>query len=428
LLALVASGCAAIHGQKLKYQISSLYPVDDPQFLRTVSVLLGPGVIEGNKATALINGDQFFPVMLDEIRKAKKSITFETYIYWSGQIGQQFADALSERALAGIKVHVILDWMGTSRMDPVYIKQMRQSGVQVEIYHPLKWWDIGSQSGVQVEIYHPLKWWDIGRLNIRTHRKLLVIDGKVGFTGGAGVADVWGGNSQDEEHWRDSHFKLEGPAVSQMQAAFVDNWMKSRAEVLHGEDYFPALEPAGHHLAQVFQSSPREGSESVEVMYLLSIAAARKHIRLSAAYFVPDKISIEALVQARKRGVEVEIILPGAKTDVIVVRRASRSSWGRLLAAGVKIYEYQPAMYHCKVMVVDDVWVSVGSANFDNRSFRLNDEANLNVYSREFAAEQIRTFEADKRLSLPVSYQAWKNRSIPTRIREWLANRIRSQL
>jgi len=409
LLALVASGCAAIHGQKLKYQISSLYPVDDPQFLRTVSVLLGPGVIEGNKATALINGDQFFPVMLDEIRKAKKSITFETYIYWSGQIGQQFADALSERALAGIKVHVILDWMGTSRMDPVYIKQMRQSGVQVEIYHPLKWWDIG-------------------RLNIRTHRKLLVIDGKVGFTGGAGVADVWGGNSQDEEHWRDSHFKLEGPAVSQMQAAFVDNWMKSRAEVLHGEDYFPALEPAGHHLAQVFQSSPREGSESVEVMYLLSIAAARKHIRLSAAYFVPDKISIEALVQARKRGVEVEIILPGAKTDVIVVRRASRSSWGRLLAAGVKIYEYQPAMYHCKVMVVDDVWVSVGSANFDNRSFRLNDEANLNVYSREFAAEQIRTFEADKRLSLPVSYQAWKNRSIPTRIREWLANRIRSQL
>lgn len=409
MLALVASGCAAIHGQKLKYQISSLYPVDDPQFLRTVSVLLGPGVIEGNKATALINGDQFFPVMLDEIRKAKKSITFETYIYWSGQIGQQFADALSERALAGIKVHVILDWMGTSRMDPVYIKQMRQSGVQVEIYHPLKWWDIG-------------------RLNIRTHRKLLVIDGKVGFTGGAGVADVWGGNSQDEEHWRDSHFKLEGPAVSQMQAAFVDNWMKSRAEVLHGEDYFPALEPAGHHLAQVFQSSPREGSESVEVMYLLSIAAARKHIRLSAAYFVPDKISIEALVQARKRGVEVEIILPGAKTDVIVVRRASRSSWGRLLAAGVKIYEYQPAMYHCKVMVVDDVWVSVGSANFDNRSFRLNDEANLNVYSREFAAEQIRTFEADKRLSLPVSYQAWKNRSIPTRIREWLANRIRSQL
>jgi cardiolipin synthase len=401
-------GCHAIHGKKLQYQIPSLYSVDDPQFLQSMGVLLGPGIVGGNKATALLNGDQIFPSMLEAIKSAERTICFETYIYWSGDIGKQFANALAERSLAGVKVYLILDWIGSS-MDSKLLALMEESGVQVEEYHPFHWWN-----------------WR--RLNHRTHRKILVVDGKVGFTGGVGIADHWTGAAQTEENWRDSHFKLEGPAVGQMQAAFMDNWMKTRAEVLHGDEFFPALKEVGNHYAQVFQSSPREGSESVELMYLISIAAARKNIRISASYFIPDKLSIESIVAARKRGVEVELILPGPKTDVQLVRRASRSSWGELLKAGVKIYEYQPTMYHCKVMVVDDVWVSVGSANFDNRSFRLNDEANLNVYARDFAEEQIRIFEEDKKHSRQISYEKWKERSMETRIKEWFANRIRSQL
>jgi cardiolipin synthase len=238
-----------------------------------------------------------------------------------------------------------------------------------------------------------------------------VVDGRIGFIGGACIDDAWLGNATTKDQWRESHYKIEGPAVAQMQAAFGDNWMKTRAEVLFGHAYYPELTHVGDSRAQVFKSSRDEGSESVRLMYLLSIASSVKSIRLQAAYFVPDDLSIDTLLAARGRGVKIEIIVPGPHTDSDIVQSAGRSRWAGLLDAGVLIYEYQPSLYHCKVIIVDDVWVSVGSTNFDNRSFRLNDEANLNVYDAKFAAEQVATFEADKHVSRQMTRAEFKRRS-----------------
>ncbi|MEO8349535.1 MAG: cardiolipin synthase [Acidobacteriota bacterium] len=395
--------------KKIKRRIEPLYAVSDPQFLRSMGSLLGPAVLDGNRVVTLLNGDQIFPAMIEAIRGAAKTVTFETYIYWSGKVGEQFAEALSERARAGVKVHVLLDSVGSSKAKQEYIDKMKASGVEVEKYHPLHWYNLS-------------------KINNRTHRKILVVDGRVGFTGGVGIADKWSGNAQDPEHWRDSHFRLEGPVVAQMQAAFMDNWMKTQSEVLHGEEYFPKLSPVGTALAQVFKSSPREGSESVRLMYLLSIASARQRILIAASYFVPDDLTVETLVKARERGVDVEIIVPGTKIDSELTRKASRSRWGDLLQAGIEIYEYQPTMYHCKVMVVDDLWVSVGSTNFDNRSFRLNDEENLNVYDADFAREQARDFEADRAKAHRVTYEEWKARPLSEKILEHTAGLLRGQL
>jgi cardiolipin synthase A/B len=279
-----------------------------------------------------------------------------------------------------------------------------------------------------VELYHPLRWYNLARVNNRTHRKLLVVDGRIGFTGGVGIADPWQGNAGSKDQWRDSHYQIEGPAVAQMQAAFTDNWIKTRAEVLFASNYFPELRPSGNSLAQVFKSSRGEGSESVRLMYLLSIASATKSIRLQAAYFVPDQLAIETLLAARRRGVKIEIIVPGPHMDVEIVRRASRSLWGVLLDAGVEIHEYQPSMYHCKVLIVDDIWVSVGSTNFDDRSFRLNDEANLNIYDAVFAEEQVKVFEQDKGKSRLIMRAELKDRSVVGKIFDEMAGTLRRQL
>ena len=403
------TGCTNFYGKGIRYKIEHLYSVRDPQFLRSMGSLLEPGILASNKVTALINGDQIFPAMLEAVRSAQRSICLETYIYWSGQVGREFADVLSEKARAGVKVHVIIDWIGSRKIDNALLNFMEQAGVEVERYNPLVW-------------YAPT------RINHRDHRKLLIVDGQVGFTGGAGLADIWLGNAESPNHWRDSMFKLEGPAVAQMQAAFMDNWSKTTAKVLDGDDYFPELKPAGKQFAQVFKSSPREGTEDVRLMYLLSIAAARKSIRLGASYYVPDVLTTQEFLEAIRRGVKVEIILPGAETDSAIVKHASRGKWGPLLKAGVKIYEYEPTMYHTKMMIVDDVWVSVGSANFGNRSFRLNDEANLNVFSTEFAAEQIAVFEADKARCSEVTYSSWKKRSLWKRFMEIVTAPFRAQL
>jgi cardiolipin synthase len=378
-------------GKKVGREIDHEYGIADSQFVRAMGTLLGPALLEGNRVQVLLNGDQIFPAMLAAIRDARRTITFETYIYWSGEIGKAFAEALSERARAGVRVHVLLDWVGAGKIDDATIEQMETAGVEVKKYRPLHWYNLG-------------------RMNHRTHRKILVVDGKIGFTGGVGIADIWQGHAQDPEHWRDTHFRLEGPAVAQMQAAFLDNWLKVQPRVLHGDDYFPPLDSVGGSLAQVFKSSFGEGSESTRLMYLMSIAAARKSILLANAYFVPDSLAIEELVAARERGVRVEIIVPGKYIDSKIVRQASRGRWEKLLEAGVAIYEYQPTMYHVKVMVVDGLWSSVGSTNFDNRSFRLNDEANLNLLDEQFAAEQVKIFEHDLSRSKIVTLQAWRDR------------------
>src|SRR5262245_58442970 len=395
--------------RSIDHRVAHVYSVGDPQFARSMGNLLGPPLLPGNSVVELLNGDHIFPSMLEAIRGARRSITFETYIYWSGKVGEEFTEALCERARAGVKGHVLLDWVGSGRIDGEYLERMQKAGAQVERYHPLAWYSLA-------------------RLNHRTHRRLLVVDGGIGFTGGTGIGDEWLGDAQDPEHWRETHFRIEGPAVAQMQAAFLDNWLKTHAEVLHGDDYFPELPPAGPVAAQVFKSSSREGSESARMMYLLSIAAARESIFISASYFVPDDLSVQTLIEARRRGVLVRIILPGPVMDVEVSRKASRGRWGELLSAGVEIYEYQPTMYHCKVMIVDGLWVSAGSTNFDNRSFRLNDEANLNVLDRDFAQALTRTFERDRVLSRRITLEEWLRRPWRERMLEKAASLFRSQI
>lgn len=395
--------------KKIAEQLPRLYGSADPQFMRAMGSLLGPGITGGNQVTELLNGEQIFPSMLQAIRGATRSITFETYIYWSGEIGRQFADALSERARAGVKVLVLLDWVGSSKMDDTLLQEMQTAGVQIRKFHKPHWYNLA-------------------RMNNRTHRKLLVADGKLGFTGGVGIAPNWTGSAQDPDHWRDTHFRVEGPVVAQIQATFLDNWLKETGEVKHGEDYFPPLQAAGSSGAQMFSSSPSGGSESMQLMYHLGITAADQSIDLSMAYFVPDELSSKLLLDALRRGVRLRLITPGKITDTETVRSASRSTWGPLLEAGAQIYEYQPTMYHCKVMIVDQRMVSVGSTNFDNRSFRLNDEANLNVYDTAFAAHQTGVFEQDLTRARRVSLEDWQNRPLLEKLKERLAQVLHSQL
>ncbi len=373
--------------------IAHEYAISDEAFLRSMGVLLGPPLLAGNKVDTLLNGDQIFPAMLAAIRSAKKTICFETYIYWKGRIGKEFADALAERARAGVKVHVLVDWFGSEKMDEAAINEM-------------------GRAGVEILRFHKPDWYSLRHLNHRTHRKILVVDGRVGFTGGVGIADEWSGNAQDPDHWRDTHFRIEGPAAAHLMGAFTDNWTQASGKVLHGDDYFPKLEPAGESRAQMFKSSIEGGAESMQLMYMLSIAAATRSIDLSMAYFIPDDMAMDHLVAAIKRGVRVRILMPGEHTDTKLVRDASRAHWGRILEAGGQIYEDQPTMFHCKGLVVDGQWVSVGSTNFDSRSFRLNDEANLNVYDRDFAARQEEQFERDLARSRRITWDEWRNRPL----------------
>jgi cardiolipin synthase len=395
--------------KQIERSLKHRYTVSDPQFLRELGIMLGPAIVDGNSVRNLENGARIFPEMLSAIRGAQHSITFESYIYWSGDIGKRFAEALEERARAGVPVKVLVDWAGSQQLDDELVEEMKAAGIEVRFYHPLRWYNLA-------------------RMNNRTHRKLLVVDGRVGFTGGVGIADPWDGDAGDAAHWRDSHYRLEGPAVAQMQAAFMDNWIKTTGKVLQGPEYFPRLEPAGTALAQVFTSSPSGGGDSMQLMYLLSVTAAQERIDLSAAYFVPDELTRRALRQALARGVKIRIIVPGANTDVEVARRASRASWGELLQAGAEIYEYQPAMFHCKMMLVDSRLASVGSTNFDNRSFRLNDEANLNVYDPAFVQEQEAVFEADLKKSRRIGYEQWKQRPKLEQVMEQVSSFLSSQL
>ncbi len=398
----------SLGNKQIDARLESLYGTADPQFRRVMDAILGPALLPGNRVKELLNGAEAFPAMLDAIRGAQHSVTLETYIFWSGSIGHAFAEALSARARAGVRVHVLLDWIG-GELDEALLSGMERDGVRIRRYNGPRWYNLD-------------------RLNHRTHRKLLVVDGRTGFTGGMGIADPWRGRAQDPQHWRDTQFRLEGPAVAQMQAAFADNWLLASGEVLHGEAYLPALAPAGGELAQVFTSAPGGGAESMQLMYLVSIAAAQRSIHISASYFVPDDVAVNALVAALGRGVRVQIVLPGPHMDRAIVRRASRAGWGRLLGAGAEIHEYQPTMYHATVMIVDARWVSVGSTNIDNRSFSINDEANLNVYDAAFAERQIGVFEDDLRRSRRVTLEEWRERPWLGKLADAAASLLSSQL
>ncbi|MCC4621798.1 phospholipase D-like domain-containing protein [Xanthomonas cassavae CFBP 4642] len=395
--------------KKLQHIPTHLCDVADPQFKREMSVLLGPTILSGNRIDVLNNGHEIFPAMLAAIRGAQHTITFETYIYWSGEIGRQFSDALSERARAGVAVRVTIDWGGSLKMDHALVDTM-------------------TEAGVEVHRYRPLAWYNLHRINNRTHRKLLVIDGRIGFTGGVGVADQWMGDAQDPEHWRDTHYRIEGPVVAQVQTAFNDNWIKTTGRVVNGAQYYPALEAAGDSDAQLFVASPAGGSESMHLMYLVAIAAARSTIDLAAAYFVPDALITRSLLEARSRGVAIRVLLPGKHIDAVSVRLASKASWEPLLQAGIEIHEYQPTMLHTKLLIIDGLLMSVGSTNFDIRSFRLNDEASLNVYDATLAARMTEVFERDLQRAEQYTLERWRARPLRQKLGEKLVFPFRSQV
>ena len=381
----------------------------DPAFARTMGSMSDGATLNSNSIDTLVNGDQIFPAMLEAIAGAESTINFETYIYWSGEIGLQFAQALASRAREGVEVRLLVDWAGSIPFDQQLI-------------------DLMTDAGVAFHRYRPIRWYTIDRVNNRTHRKLLVVDGKIGFTGGVGIADKWRGDARNPDEWRDTHYRIEGPVVAALQSAFSENWLETSGEMIQGDKFFPKLEPAGDMSAQVILSSQPDGSRMLHQLMLLAISAAQTHIRLGMAYFVPDDVTLQQLVEARKRGVEIDIIVPNGNTDVPIVRHSSRYFWGDLLEAGVRIHEFQPTMFHPKLLIVDQSWVSFGSANMDERSLRLNDEANLNVYNTAFADRQIEVFENDLQRSRQISLEEWQSRPVSQKLSDWFASLFRSQL
>jgi cardiolipin synthase len=393
----------------MRYHMRHQFGVRDLAFVQTMHALTGTALSDGNKVEILKNGIQIFPAMLAAIKAARKTINLEFYIYWDGEVGRTFAEALAERSRAGVTVNVVLDAVGSAPMSSDLIEFLERNGVKVEWYHPLRWYTLTT-------------------INHRTHRKLLIIDGEIGFSGGVGIADNWLGDADTKDHWRETVVRVEGPVVTQMQFAFMDNWVKSRGELLTGLDYFPAIPPRGDCLAQVLKSSPSEGSSAVKLLYTVSIVSATKSIYISNAYFVPDRDTIRALEGAVRRGVDVRVIVPGELTDVPVVRHASHWHYETLLRRGIRLFEYQPTMMHAKTMVVDGIWTTIGSSNFDDRSFRLNDEVNVNVYDEGVAGRMEQIFFEDLARCEEITSRRWKRRPMLDRLKERVAGWLKPQL
>lgn len=382
-----------------------------PAVAREVSKLLGLPVQSGHGIDVLVNGDEIFPAMLQAIAGARREICFETFIYWSGDIAQRFASALSDAERRGVSVYVLLDWWGAQEMDEQLIEQMRDAGVLVRHFNPLRWWQLQ-------------------RMNYRTHRKILVVDEEVAFTGGVGIAEEWCGNARGPHEWYDLHYRMTGPAVGEMRAAFAEVW----SEVLQ-QPRLPAASTlssnpkcGGGDAAQVLSSAPRSGSERVYQLFRYAIESATDSFLVITAYFVPDRETIAALIAAVKRGVSVQVMIPGPHIDSQVVRYSSRSSWGELLQAGVRIHVFTPTMLHAKATIVDSEWVIVGSANFDNRSFALNDEILVNVFSDAFAAAHLTIFRENLERCEELDYDQWRKRGALTRVKELFSDLLRPQL
>lgn len=392
----------------LRKPIDSAISIGDPVFRESVGPLLGAEFLRGNEVKPLINGKEIFPSMLEEIRKAKKSINLESYIWASGKVSDQFVEALSERAKAGVKVHAMVDGAGDLKLKLSDMEKMKSSGVEFVVYGREHWYQFKAN------------------INHRSHRKLLIVDGKVGFTGGVCIDDTWLGDGDRPDIWRETHARIEGPVVRQMQAVFAANWLQTTSRLLVGPEYFPDTGRPGSAFADCFKSGPNESPENARMSYLLAIAAARKSILLSHAYFVPDDLAIEMLLRARQRGVEIEVIIP-MKNDSRFGRAAARSRWGKLLAAGVKFHQFEPALYHCKVMIVDDVFTTFGSVNFDNRSFAINDEVNINVVDVDVARAFLKSFNDDRAHSKPLTREEFEGRPFYTKIIDQICGLFRSQ-
>ncbi len=392
------------------YRLTSEIEVGEPDFVRAAEALTGAPISEGNEAELLINGDEIFPAMLEAIDAAEQTLCVQTYVYWTGEIADEVASRICRRAQTGVECNVLLDALGAAQMDGRLLDKMERAGVHVIRFRPPK----------------P---YALRRLTNRSHRRLLVADGKVGMTGGVGIADEWTGDAEDPDHWRDTHIRVRGPVVRGMQGAFNENWLEGTGQVLTGDGYLPELKPVdGGGSMQLVRSSAGVGDTNVEALYFLAIAAASKSLDLTAAYFVPRPAFIEALVEACQRGVTVRIVVPGPHIDKGFVRLAGRGAYDTLLEAGVELYEYQPTMLHAKTLTVDEVWASVGSVNFDNRSFQLHDEVTACVWDKRFVARLTEVFARDLERSRQVDPSRWSDRGLARRASESALTLMRREL
>jgi cardiolipin synthase A/B len=410
LVLILTLGCAKVLPV---YQMPDIL-VGEPSFFPTIEAYTDAPIVGGNRIELLFNGDETFPVMLRDIKTAKSTITFAQYLYEDGSISYEFAQAFSDRCRAGVQAHILIDNQGSQKIPGEIPAMMRDAGCHVEFFR-------------RVEAQQVFLPWKLLKYNYRNHRRVLVIDGRVGFTGGYGISEAWTGDGRTEDHWRETNARVEGPVVKYLQAAFTESWLEATGALLGGDGYFPRLEPRGKVSAQMVKSSPIGGSFQNYMLFLLSITSAKKSILITNSYFIPDDTMIEALLKAAARGVRVVILVPG-KIDHQITYRASRSNYGRMLLGGIQIFEYMPALMHAKTMVVDGVWATVGSTNFDNRSFALNEELNLTVYDSGIAQRLEEAFEQDLKYSRKITYDEWSSRGIGERIYEIFAFPVREYL
>jgi len=410
LLGLAAAACARVPSHFAVPQLA----VADPAFIPTIEAYAIAPVGSGNTVDVLLNGDQIFPALLAAIRSARETITYAQYFYEEGPIAREIAEAFADRCRAGVRAHILLDGFGTLQMPAEYRETMTRAGCQVATFRPLSPLSLVAVFGV-------------GRANKRNHRRILVVDGRIGFTGGSGVSPKWMGDGRTKAHWRDTDVRVEGPVVASLQGAFVENWLDATNDVLGGESYFPRPSRPGSVSAQIVRSSPAGGSFSMYTMFLLAITSARRSIYVTNPYFLPDARMTQALIDAPGRGVRVVVLLPGA-IDNNIVRQASRSKFGELLKAGIEIYEYQPGLLHAKVMTVDGIWATIGSTNLDSRSFALNEELNAVVYHTSVVAKLEEVFAEDLKYSRRIEWDQWRRRGFFSQLLEMLSLPVREQL
>jgi len=379
------------------------------EFVRMLGALTDAEVHRSTQIEVLPNGENYYEAELAAIAAARHSVCLEAYIFRKGEVTRRFVAALAERARAGVEVNLVLDTIGSLTTSTRYLEELRQAGGRV-------FW------------YHPIRWYTLPRINNRTHRELIIVDGRLAFIGGAGFADVWRFDRGRKKRWRDTMFRVEGDVVRSLQASFVENWVESSGEILTGEHYFPECSAQGTATSLVVNSSPTTGlSTRGRVLFQTLLACARKSIFITTPYFVPDKSVRREIVRAVERGVRVRIITPGRHSDQLLTRRSSRRLYGPLLEVGAEIYEYQPAMIHVKSLVVDELWSVVGSTNFDNRSFGLNDEVNLAVCDASLAQRLLEDFARDLAVSRAIGYRDWQRRSLLERGHEWLGRLLERQ-
>ena len=405
IVLLAAAGCTKLEEHRQLPEVE----VGDASFHPTLEAYADAPIVPGNQVRILLNGDEIFPAIVEAIRSARTSVTYAQYYFEEGPVADDLVAALAEGCRAGIPTHVLLDGVGTAAMPTRHLDQL-------------------AAARCEVRTFRPVRPWTLRRANYRNHRRILVVDGRVGVTGGSGVSEKWMGDGRTEGHWRDTDVRIEGPAVEWLQAAFVENWLEATQTALGGAAYFPRPRAAtGAVAAQVVRSSPAGGSFAMYSTLLIALNGARRSIRITNPYFLIDDVMRDAILDRVRRGITVEVLVPGT-IDHRFVREASRATWGPLLQAGVRMYEYRPALLHSKTIVIDGAWATVGSTNLDNRSFAMNEELNVVVYDRGVARRFEEIFADDLRRSRPITYEDWKHRGLRARLFELLVAPIRDLL